>query len=362
MQVSDDKRIEMDGRTNLFYLFEEFVLASAEAQRTSLTEWSVVVYELMIVLGPSVLIYILVGLLKTAYQANRCEFRPDVCACYKEAPFVIEMVGIANMLLFVFFFLSVAEMSLFYLSIPYALFRRIVRFAFYLLFFFVIWCAIVFLLVVTLFILLGILIKPTYLAPYGIAAIGIVACCASLFANKRKFQTRVERAVAKRVEQEKSKMTSVPPILLDILINKNVHQSLHEHGLSMSRIVVTVFMFGLAMVLVYIFLFIGFNAFTDPNDLTSGVINSGIAFGFALGAHYAVAKDGEEEDLKDAVDEMQESVMRTLKKVFDMVSKQLDLAMKLFKRMKNDVEEAAQGESVDNDGSSSSSTSDSDGK
>lgn len=359
MQVSDDKLREMDGRTNLFYLFEEFVLASAEAQRTALTEWSVVMYELMIVVAPSVLIYIMLGLLKTAYQANRCEFRPDVCKCFEEEPFVIQMVGIANTVLIVFFFWSVTEMSLFYLSIPYALFRRIVRLGFYLLFYFVIWCAIVFLLVVTLFVLLGILVKPTYLAPYGIAIIGVVACCASLFANKRKFQTRVERAVAKRVEQEKSKMTSVPPILLDILINKNVSQALHEHGLSLSRIVVTVFIFGLAMILVYVFLFIGFNAFTDPNDLTSGVINSGIAFGFALGAHYAVAKDGEEEDVKDAVNEMQESVMRTLKKVFDMVSKQLDLAMKLFKRMKNDVEEAAQGESVD---SSSSSSSDSDSK
>ena len=78
-----------------------------------------------------------------------------------------------------------------------------------------------------------------------------------------------------------------------------------------------------------------------------------------LGEGPSAAKDGEEEDVKDAVNEMQESVMRTLKKVFDMVSKQLDLAMKLFKRMKNDVEEAAQGESVD---SSSSSSSDSDSK
>ena len=49
-------------------------------------------------------------------------------------------------------------------------------------------------------------------------------------------------------------------------------------------------------------------------------------------------------------------VMRTLKKVFDMVSKQLDLAMKLFKRMNTNVDNAAEGEgSLASDDSSSSS-------
>ena len=149
---------------------------------------------------------------------------------------------------------------------------------------------------------------------------------------------------------EKGKMNSVPPILLDLLINKNVTQALHEHGLSMSRVVISVFSFGMCLLLVYVFLFIGFNAFTDPNDVISGFINSGVAFGVALGAHYAFAKDGDEEDVKDAVDQMQEQVMRTLKQVFDMVKRQLSLAMQL------NVDDAAAGESsrASDDSSSSS--------
>ena len=62
----------------------------------------------------------------------------------------------------------------------------------------------------------------------------------------------------------------------------------------------SVFSFGMCLLVVYVFLFIGFNAFTDPNDFISGFINSGVAFGVALGAHYAFAKDGNEEDVKDA--------------------------------------------------------------
>ena len=122
------------------------------------------------------------------------------------------------------------------------------------------------------------------------------------------------------------------------------------------RIAVSVFTFGMSLMVVYVFLFIGFNAFTDPNDTISGLINSSVAFGVSLGAHYAYAKDGDEEDVKDAVDQMQEQVMRTLKKVFQMVTNQLDLAMKLFKRMQNNIDDAAEGESsrASDDSSSSS--------
>ena len=355
MHVPLEKKVEMMGRTNLFYLFEDFVLSSAEAQRSLIVQWLVVIYEVLIVVVPSTLIFLLTSLLKTAYQAQKCEFRPDVCNCFSEVDFIVQMTVLTNLLLYVLFFVSVLEMSVFYLSIPYSLFRRILRIVFYALFFFVIWLAIVILLVVVLFVLLGILVKPTHLAPYGIAIVGTVACCVAVYAKKRKFQTRVERAVSKRVDAEKGKML-VPPILLDILINKNVHQALHEHGLSVSRIGIHVLLFGVGMLLVYVFLFIGFNAFTDPNDVISGFVNSGIAFGVALGAHYSCAKDGDEEDVKDAVEQMQEQVMRTLNKVFEMVSKQLELAMKLFHRMQKNVDDSAQGEGSVGSGSDTSST------
>ncbi len=356
MPISDSKRIEMLSRTNMFYLFEDFVLACAEEQRSFLKEIIIVILELLIVIVPITIVYIMVDMLKGAYQADKCEFRSDTCPCYAESDGLLQIVGAVATLLQVFFLIAVAELTGYYLHFSYNLFRRILRILFYIGFFAIVWITAVLLLIVVLFVLLGILVKPTHLAPYGIAIVGTAACCAAYFAKQRKFQTRVERAVAKRVEMEKGKMNSVPPILLDLLINKNVQQALHEQGLSTSRIVVSVFSFGMCLLGTYVFLFIGFNAFTDPNDVISGFINSGVAFGVALGTHYAFSKDGDEEDVKDAVDQMQEQVMRTLKRVLDMVTRQLSLAMKLFKRMQVNIDDAAAGESsrASDDSSSSS--------
>ena len=62
---------------------------------------------------------------------------------------------------------------------------------------------------------------------------------------QRKFQIRVERAVAKRAAIEKMKLTNVPPVLLNLLVVKNVQLGLHEFGLSTSRIGITVFTLSL---------------------------------------------------------------------------------------------------------------------
>jgi hypothetical protein len=80
-------------------------------------------------------------------------------------------------------------------------------------------------------------------------------------------------------------------------------------------------------------------------------LNSGIAFGLALGVHYAFCKEGDEEDVKHTVDQQQEEVMEALKKIFEMVERQLQLAMKLFKKMKTAaVDDVAQGEDPASDG------------
>ena len=162
---------------------------------------------------------------------------------------------------------------------------------------------------------------------------------------QRKFQIRVERAVAKRAAIEKMKLTNVPPVLLNLLVVKNVQLGLHEFGLSTSRIVISVFTFAVSMVVVYVFLFIGFNAFTDPNDIISGIVNSSIAVTVAFCAQYACAMEDSPELVKESVHQTNEQVMRSLHKVFEMLTTQLDLAMRVFKKMKNDrFADAAKGE------------------
>jgi hypothetical protein len=77
----------------------------------------------------------------------------------------------------------------------------------------------------------------------------------------------------------------------------------------------------------------------------AGAVNAGIAAILAIGAQQALAKDGEEQDVKDDVDEMQARVMRSVIKVMEMVAKQMDLAMRLFTKMKKGMnQDASEGE------------------
>ena len=273
MNANFERQVAMVGRTNFFWLFEDFVLSSAGMVRSFWQDYLVVFYELAIVMTPMILVYLMVDLLQKDYQANRCEFRPDECNCYGETDLLLLIVGAVKAILYAFFFVSVLEMGVHVLFLPYSVFRKIIRLVFYLLLYVVVWMSMVLVLIVVLFILLGVLIKPTHLVPYCIAILGTFSCCVAIFSKQHKFQTRVKRAVAKKIDLEKSKMHSVPPILLEVVINKNLQSTLHERGLSMSRIFISTLFLGLSMVVVYAFLFIGFNAFTDKNDMTSGFVN-----------------------------------------------------------------------------------------
>jgi membrane protein implicated in regulation of membrane protease activity len=208
-----------------------------------------------------------------------------------------------------------------------------------------VWLAAVAVFVIILFVLLGVLIDPIAVAPYAIALLGIVSCCVALYAKLTRFATRVRRAVQKRIEVEKKRLRRVPPILLDAMIERNVDQAMHENGLSFPAIVIKIFFFACFLAAVYVFLFVGFSAFTDTSSWVAGAVNAGISAILAIGAQQALAKDGEEQDVKDDVDEMQARVMRSVIKVMEMVAKQMDLAMRLFTKMKKGMnQDASEGE------------------
>ena len=201
------------------------------------------------------------------------------------------------------------------------------------------------------------LMRPILLAPFAAAIIGTLACSASLFAKLWKFRIRVERAVSKRAQYEKNRLKSVPPLLLDMVISKNIQSSLHANGLSVSKIFLSVFNFSMSMLLIYVFLFIAFYAFTNQNDFIAGMVNTTLVITVALTAQLVFSREGDSDDVKDYVDRMNDSVMKTLSKTFDMLGSQLDLAMKIFKNMQKTSQEAVRGEGavVEDDSSSLSS-------
>jgi len=356
-KISAESKKEMVGRTNFYYMVEEF-LGSAESQRTVFSQWKLVIIEMLVSISPTIFVYIIARMTTDAYRVSKCEFRPDTCSCNKELDGVLQIPQMLNVIVYVYFFIAMLEVGLYYLAVPYTLPRRILRHAFYLSFFIMNALSIVSVLTIVLFVFLGILIKPTHLAPYGIAIIGTVACCAAFYAKLVKFQTRVSRAVRKRVRAEKSKIVDVPPTLLDVLIDKNIEQAMSRQGLSIPAIIIQVFIFAVFLVLIFIFLFVGFNAFTDPNDMIAGFINSFICILVVVAAQQTVAKDGDDEDVKDQVEEMTEKIMATLKRVLMMVKSQIDLAMVLFKAMKKDVQDGPSiGESYSESVSGSSESS-----
>ena len=50
---------------------------------------------------------------------------------------------------------------------------------------------------------------------------------------------------------------------------------MHDNGLSTPAICITTFVFGLFLALVYIFLFVGFSAFTDSSSVVAGLHSFG---------------------------------------------------------------------------------------
>ena len=116
-------------------------------------------------------------------------------------------------------------------------------------------------------------------------------------------------------------------------------------------------MAGCVLVVMTANIFIAFYAFTNQNDFIAGMVNTTLVITVALTAQLVFSREGDSDDVKDYVDRMNDSVMKTLSKTFDMLGSQLDLAMKIFKNMQKTSQEAVRGEGavVEDDSSSLSS-------
>ena len=182
--IPSEKIREMEGRTCFFYIFDHFVLATAEVARSPLSQWLAVLYHVIIVLAPSLFIWILCNMLVERYQAEKCQFRPDVCDCFAEVDGVLLIAFYVNIVVYIFFLVSVAEMMVHYLALPFGFGRRFLRFIFYFLLYVIVWLSLVNLFIILLFILLGMLLTPIKLAPYAIAILGTIGGGVAVFVKK----------------------------------------------------------------------------------------------------------------------------------------------------------------------------------
>ena len=73
----------------------------------------------------------------------------------------------------------------------------------------------------------------------------------------------------------------------------------------------------------YVFLFIGFTAFTQKTDRVAGGVNSAICFTVAAVAWYWARGTTQESDIRDEVAVVERRIMTSLRKMFDVVTEQV---------------------------------------
>jgi len=288
---------EMMSRTSFWYIFEEFI-GSAEEQRSPMQQISITIVEVAFALSLAFFPFMLNQIVEKSYRDYVCEARTDFCKCRQEVSGVLYFAFVVEVLLDIYYAGFLIDLAWYYLAVSYNWFRRFFR---HLLYFFV--CIAVFfsvcgIVVVLLFVVLGIVVKPSLSAPYAISIGGTALVQILLTVKLLKFQSRVGRAVTKNISLYKTKVAHVVPReVLDSVMAKSIQQALHSNGLSIPCIVQTLIIYDVSMAAIFFFLFTGFQAFTDPTDLNSSLINDAILLMVVLGSYIVGVADGDANEM-----------------------------------------------------------------
>jgi hypothetical protein len=88
----------------------------------------------------------------------------------------------------------------------------------------------------------------------------------------------------------------------------------------------------LVLVILYVFLFVGFRAFTNPTDLVAGIINTVLIIGTGVALNQS--EGGGQGDQESAlIEDAAKSISERIKDVLEMVAKQIQTGMRLIDAM-----------------------------
>ena len=229
-------------------------------------------------------------------------------------------------------------MTCHYLAVEYNKARRVLRTMFYLSFFTTVWVGLALIFIVFTFIFLGVLVNPAAVAPYGISVAGALIVVASIFAKMKKYCVRVQRAVSKRLIMYETKASKrIPPAVLDALMSRNIQVSLREHGLATPMVVFICGIYLMFMLIVYMFVFFGFIAFTDVKDFDSALLNDFLLIVIIMISYQVTVAETDSEVLRDKIDITVENIMATLNSIISMVEDQIMLAETLLGQIERQV-------------------------
>jgi len=282
---------------------------------------------------------------EVAYRLEACSKRQDICACMTEISGVLYIPLVIRIFLWAYFGIATLEVTFYYLAVEYNKARRVLRTMFYVSFFTTVWVGLALMFFVLTFIFLSVLVNPAAVAPYVISVAGALIVVASIFAKLNRYCVRVQRAVSKRLIMYETKASRrIPPAVLDALMSRNIQVSLREHGLATPMVLFNCGIYLTVMLIVYMFVFFGFIAFTDVKDFDSALLNDFLLIVIIIISYQVTVAETDSEVLHDKIDITVENIMVSLNSIISMVEDQIMLAETLVGRMERRVINTEAGE------------------
>lgn len=191
-----------------------------------------------------------------------------------------------------------------------------------------------YLMVLMLWCIIGVLISPSKAAPYATAIVCFIAHAASVFDTLRVAQLSVQKMVRRRVAQHTSQLQAlIYPAVLEIIMNKNLDQALHDAGYSLSKVVISTLFSCVVLLLVDVCLFFGFKSFSDPYDGIASIVNCCLVLGASIAINRSeTGSSGHQTSA--SIEKASQQISDQVKGVLDMVAGQIRTGMKLIETMK----------------------------
>jgi hypothetical protein len=259
---SNVKMYEIYGKTGPFYLLDDYV-DSAERQKSVLKLIAESVRHVLVIAAPTALVLLFASSYQNSQLVHMCEFRVDRARCLATP---IPLVNIIFYAVAAYVAVAFLELMGYYLRLSFGIVRSLIRHIFHVGYFCMLQLACMYLMILMLWCIIGVLLSPSKMAPYAAAVVTLMAHAASLYARLKKVsslssllcfhrclqiafvlfsfthdmtqtQVRVQKMVVRRVGMYKSRMKdTIAPAVLEIIMNKNVDQGLHDAGFSASKV------------------------------------------------------------------------------------------------------------------------------
>lgn len=317
--------------TDFFFILEDFL--GDPLKQTTLTlrvTWAV--NTLAVLTTPLIILWFFSSNWKAATLTDRCKVRADRVACLNQSEPLSEMVLVIIVVATAVF---AVELSGHYLRLSYSgIIRPYVRKIFYIVYSIVGTLALAVLILVCLWILLGVLLLPSKTAPYAAGLAGIAGNSATIWARLMCLQHKVSRAVAQRIACMRPSFKKVPRPLLDTLMRNKMSEVLKAEGLSAPLMALAVIRQMGLLLMVMVFLFIAFAAFSDVYDLMTGIYNASVVVLVSIAFNNQIRTDSNSRAAKDEVYEIQERLSQEVLLHLRHVQFQIQGGLTLFQRMR----------------------------